>query len=156
MFAAGQPLPAPATTRVMGTTWINAMAASQELHKTFLRLTVENPHQVQTANVADAADALIRRAESGSMVIVDQDIYLQNPIRRRAGGHRAAGGDMGRGELHAVQRRARLRLYSKFYDPPGDRPDWWIIAQFAKRMGFKGYDWPDTESTAWCTACPTR
>ena len=28
-------------------------------------------------------------------------------------------------------------------DPPGQaRPDWWILAQVARRMGFAGFDWP--------------
>ena len=36
----------------------------------------------------------------------------------------------------------RLRLYQKFYDAPGNsKPDWWIIAQLAKRMGF---DWKNS------------
>ncbi len=35
-----------------------------------------------------------------------------------------------------------IRLYQKFYDAPGDaKPDWWIIANLAKRMGFSGFDW---------------
>ena len=65
---------------VIGTTWINAMAASQELYQTFVRMTTGNPHQVSTADVDQAAETLIRRADSGGMVIVDQDIYLQRPI----------------------------------------------------------------------------
>ncbi|MBT3820458.1 MAG: molybdopterin-dependent oxidoreductase, partial [Nitrospinaceae bacterium] len=39
----------------------------------------------------------------------------------------------------------RLRLYSKIADAPGDAmPDWKIIAGFAKKMGFKGYNWKDS------------
>jgi len=39
----------------------------------------------------------------------------------------------------------RLRLYSKFYDAPGDaKPDWWIIAELGKKMGFDGFDWKDS------------
>ena len=39
----------------------------------------------------------------------------------------------------------RLRLYSKIMDPPGEaKPDWWIIAQVAKRMGYEGFDWRDS------------
>ena len=41
----------------------------------------------------------------------------------------------------------RLRLYSQFYDPPGESmPDWKIIAGFARRMGFEGYDWEHSKS----------
>ena len=38
----------------------------------------------------------------------------------------------------------RLRLSDRFMDPPGEaRPDWWVIAQVAQRLGFEGYDWAD-------------
>ncbi|MCI0887677.1 MAG: hypothetical protein J4N30_05670, partial [Chloroflexi bacterium] len=68
---------------VIGTTWIQAMAASGELARKFLELTVENPNQVTSANVDAASNAPIRRADSGGMVIVDQDIYLQNSIGKQ-------------------------------------------------------------------------
>ena len=36
----------------------------------------------------------------------------------------------------------RVRLQQKFMDPPGDaKPDWWIVAQVAKEMGYDGFDW---------------
>ena len=36
----------------------------------------------------------------------------------------------------------RLRVLQKFMDPPGQaKPDWWIVAQVAKAMGLKGYEW---------------
>lgn len=36
----------------------------------------------------------------------------------------------------------RLRLTQQFMDPPGEaKPDWWIVAQVAKKMGYKGFDW---------------
>jgi arsenite oxidase large subunit len=38
----------------------------------------------------------------------------------------------------------RLRLSERFMDPPGEaKPDWWVIAQVAKKLGFSGYDWND-------------
>ena len=43
----------------------------------------------------------------------------------------------------------RLRLYQKFYDAPGDaKPDWWIIATLARRMGFDGFDWENSNDVA--------
>lgn len=40
----------------------------------------------------------------------------------------------------------RLRLTQQFMDPPGEaRPDWWIVAQVAKKMGFSGFDWRSAE-----------
>ncbi|MBI3055015.1 MAG: molybdopterin-dependent oxidoreductase [Betaproteobacteria bacterium] len=39
----------------------------------------------------------------------------------------------------------RLRLYSKFYDAPGDaKPDWWAVQKFAHKMGFSSYDWKNS------------
>ena len=44
-----------------------------------------------------------------------------------------------------MQGERRLRMYSKFMEPPGQaKPDWWIIAQVAQRMGFDGFDWNDS------------
>jgi arsenite oxidase large subunit len=36
----------------------------------------------------------------------------------------------------------RLRLTRQFMDPPGEaKPDWWIVAQVAKKMGYRGFEW---------------
>ncbi len=41
----------------------------------------------------------------------------------------------------------RVRLQQKFMDPPGNaRPDWWIVAQVAKKMGYPGFDWNDEQA----------
>jgi len=41
----------------------------------------------------------------------------------------------------------RLRLYPQFYDAPGEaKPDWCAVSQFAQRMGFEGYNWPDANA----------
>lgn len=38
----------------------------------------------------------------------------------------------------------RLRISDRFMDPPGEaKPDWWVIAQVAQKLGFEGYDWQD-------------
>ncbi len=50
------------------------------------------------------------------------------------------------GEWNTVQASEdrRLHLQQKFMDSPGDtRPDWWVVAQLARRMGLKGFDWKD-------------
>ena len=130
---------------VIGTTWINAMAASQELHETFLRMTVKSEHQIAAADVDRAAETLISRADDGGMVVVAQDIYLQSPIGDELADIVLPAATWGEHDFTRCNGERRLRLYSKFYDPPGDsRPDWWIIAQFGKRMGFDGYDWQDS------------
>ena len=130
---------------VIGTTWTQAMAASDELASKFIELTRENDHQVTSADVEEAADALIRRADSGGMVVVDQDIYLRNPIGKTIADLVLPAATWGEENFSRCNGERRLRLYSKFYDPPGDAmPDWKIIAGFAQRMGFEGYDWKDS------------
>jgi predicted molibdopterin-dependent oxidoreductase YjgC len=38
----------------------------------------------------------------------------------------------------------RVQRLRKAVEPPGvAKPDWWIIAQLAERMGFKGFDWQE-------------
>jgi assimilatory nitrate reductase catalytic subunit len=36
----------------------------------------------------------------------------------------------------------RLRMTQAFMDPPGEaRPDWWIVGEIGRRMGFDGFGW---------------
>ena len=40
----------------------------------------------------------------------------------------------------------RLHIQRGFMDAPGDaKPDWWIVAQLAKRMGYKGFGWKNEQ-----------
>lgn len=127
---------------VIGTTWLQAMAASQELYTTFVKLTRGSPGQVTSPNTAEAASALVHRADSGGMVVVDQDIYLRKPIGTDLADLVLPAATWGEEDFTRCNGERRLRLYPKFYDPPGEaRPDWWIIARFAQRMGFQGYTW---------------
>ena len=133
----------------IGTTWIQSMCGSQGLYDAFHRLVQANPHQVRTLEKQEIIDTLKRRADSGGMVVFNQDIYLIDPI-----GHQFA--DIifpasGWGEENFIRANGerRLRLYQKFCDAPGDaKPDWWIIAQLGKRMGFDGFDWENSNDVA--------
>ena len=98
---------------VIGTTWINAMAASQELYETFLGMTRRNEHQVSTTDVDEAAATLIARADSGGMVIVDQDIYLQSPIADELSDIVLPAAGWGENDFTRCNGERRLRLYSK-------------------------------------------
>ncbi|VAW64006.1 hypothetical protein MNBD_GAMMA11-1696, partial [hydrothermal vent metagenome] len=41
----------------------------------------------------------------------------------------------------------RIRLYEKFYDSPGESlPDWKIAQMFAKGMGYRGFEWEDSNA----------
>lgn len=127
---------------VIGTTWTGAMAASQELAKRFVELTRENPNQITKAERKSASEALIARVDSGGMVVVDQDIYMVEPIGTKIADLILPASGWGEGDFTRCNGERRLRLYSGFYDPPGDaKPDWWIISRFAQKMGFEGYDW---------------
>ena len=130
---------------VIGTTWTTAMAGSQELAETFRRLTRAHPQQVTAATRTAAVTALIRRVDNGGMVLVHQDLYLRQPIGRDLADLVLPAAGWGEDDLTRCNGERRLRLYTKFCDAPGEaKPDWWIIAQFAQRMGFQGYAWKDS------------
>ena len=121
------------------------MAASAELGRKFNELTINNPNHPDSTDVDAASDALIRRTESGGMVIVNQDIYLQNPIGKQMADIVLPAATWGEHDFTRANGERRLRLYSKFTDPPGNaKADWWIISRFAQKMGFSGYDWEDS------------
>ena len=126
----------------IGTTWLGAMTASQAFMETFNRLTRLNPHQVQEVDKMAAVETLKRRADSGGMVVVHQDIYLRNPLSTVYADLILPAATWGEENFSRANGERRIRLYSKFYDPPGEaKPDWWIVAQIAKKMGMKGFDW---------------
>jgi len=134
---------------VVGTTWIQAMCGSQGLQKAFQELVVNNPHQVRTYDKQEIIDTLKARADSGGMVVIDQDIYLRNPIGGQFADIIFPAATWGEEDFMRANGERRLRLYQKFYDAPGDaKPDWWIIAQLAKRMGFDGFDWNNSNDVA--------
>lgn len=139
---------------VIGTTWLQAMTASERLRDRFLQLTRENPHQVRSAETKHAIETLIRRVDSGGMMVVDQDIYPIEPIGTQIADLVLPAASWGEENFSRANGERRIRLYPKFNDAPGEaRPDWWIIASFGKRMGYRGFDWKDSneifEEAAW-------
>lgn len=130
---------------VIGTTWTQAMAASQELMTTFRTSTSGSEHQIGEADVAHAVEVLNKRVDSGGMVVIHQDIYPRGPMGTEFADLVLPAATWGEEDFSRCNGERRLRLYSKFCDPPGEaKPDWWIIQQFAQRMGFKDYDWKDS------------
>ena len=130
---------------VIGTTWIQAMCASDDLRATFKQLTRGSEHQIQRADQDHAVEVLRKRVDDGGMVVVHQDIYPVEPIGTEFADIVLPASGWGEHDFARCNGERRLRLYSKFCDPPGDaKPDWWIIAQFAQRMGFKDFDWTDS------------
>jgi len=130
---------------VIGTTWIQAMCGSQGLARKFEELVTRSPHQVRSLDKQSIIDTLKARADSGGMVVWNQDIYLVDPIGARYADIVFPAATWGEETFTRANGERRIRLYNKFYDPPGAaKPDWWIIAQLAKRMGFDGFDWQDS------------
>lgn len=130
---------------VIGTTWTQAMAASQELAAKFRELTCESEHQITDTSVTSVVETLKKRADSGGMIVVHQDIYPVAPMGTEFADLVLPAATWGEEDFTRCNGERRLRLYSKFCDAPGDaKPDWWIISQFARKMGFKDYDWKDS------------
>ncbi|MDP6589076.1 MAG: arsenate reductase (azurin) large subunit [Alphaproteobacteria bacterium] len=130
---------------VVGTTWIQSMPASSALEDTFKRLTKLNPNQVRSFDKQEIIDTLKRRVDSGGTVVANQDIYLRNPIGNQYADIVLPAATWGEEDFTRASGERRVRLYSKFYDPPGNAlPDWKIVAKIAQKMGFEGYDWRDS------------
>lgn len=130
---------------VIGTTWIQAMCGSQSLEKAFHEQVTANPHQVLSYDKQEIIDTLKKRSDSGGMVVINQDIYLRDPIGAKFADIVFPAATWGEEDFVRANGERRLRLYQKFYDAPGDaKPDWWIIAQLAKKMGFDGFDWKNS------------
>ena len=129
-----------------GTTWIAAMLASQDLGDAFYRMTRGNPHQVANLTRRAIFETLKRRVDSGGMVLVDSDIYPVEPINTQLADIVLPAATWGEENFTRCNSERRLRLYSKFYDPPGEaRPDWWAVQKFAQKMGFGShYAWKDS------------
>ncbi|MCP5094932.1 MAG: arsenate reductase (azurin) large subunit [Chloroflexi bacterium] len=129
---------------VIGTTWTGAMAASQELERTFRSMTSEHPDQITSSDKQAIIDTLIRRVDNEGMVVVNSDIYPVVPMGTEFADIVLPAAAWGEHDGARNNGERRLRLYSKFYDPPGQaKPDWWAVSRFAQKMGFKGYDWED-------------
>ncbi len=134
---------------VIGTTWVTAMGASQDLAAQVRRLSRETGPSVTSAdafdangklNVARVKDILKAKADAGGMIVILQEIYPN--IMSEFADFMLPAATWGEEDFARMQGERRLRIYSKVMDPPGEaKPDWWIVAQIAKRMGFSGYDW---------------
>ena len=134
---------------VIGTTWIQSMCGSQHLSARFDELTRGNPHQIRSIDKDEIIATLKRRVDSGGMVVINQDIYLVDPIGSQYADIVFPAATWGEEDFTRANGERRVRLYQKFYDAPGQaKPDWWIIGQLASKMGFEGYDWKTSNDVA--------
>ena len=130
---------------VFGTTWIAAMMGSQNLATRMLELTRGNPHQITSLDRAAIFETLKQRVDSGGMVLTDSDIYPVEPLNTDIADIVLPAATWGEDNFTRCNSERRLRLYSKFYDAPGEaKPDWQAVQMFAKKMGFEGYEWKDS------------
>ncbi len=133
---------------VIGTTWIPAMLASQDLADALHGLTRLNANQVRRLDRKVIVETFKKRILSGGMVLVDSDIYPVEPLNTQLADIVLPAACWGEADYARCNSERRLRLYSKIYDAPGDtKPDWWAIKEFAQRMGFGkdgSYDWKDS------------
>ncbi len=127
---------------VIGTTWTGAMAASQELAQRFREQTVLNEHQIISLDKDAIIDTLIKRVDSGGMVVVHSDIYPVIPMGTEFADVVLPAAQWGEHEGARCNGERRLRYYAKIYDAPGEaKPDWWAVSRFAQKMGYDGFAW---------------
>ena len=127
---------------VVGSTWPNAMGASQHMRELLWKQTRTIGPEVTSHTVEGAFAALKAKIDAGGLVFVQQDIYMNDA---------SAFADIllptatwGDADFTRMQGERRLRLYSRIADAPGESlPDWKIVSMVAKEMGFEGFDWKD-------------
>ncbi|MCC4820430.1 molybdopterin-dependent oxidoreductase, partial [Vibrio lentus] len=126
-----------------------AMCGSYGLKEKFTDLTTRNPHQATRRDKQHIIDTLKKRADSGGMVVINQDIYLRDPIGKQFADIIFPAATWGEEDFMRANGERRLRLYQQFADAPGQaKPDWWIVAQMASRMGYDGFDWQNSNDVA--------
>ena len=126
--------------------WVSGMAGAQGgIGDAFNRQTRKNAHQVHSFNKSEIISTLKKRVDSGGMVVANWDIYLRDPIGVKYADIVFPAATWGEVDFARANGERRCRLYSKFYDAPGDaKPDWEIAGLVAKKMGFPGFDWKDS------------
>lgn len=128
---------------ILGTTWLDSMNASQAIRLKLGELTRKHPIQPASLEKDAIVAALKKRMDAGGMFLIQQDIY-PNSLTDFADIILPAA-TWGEVDFTRAQGERRLRIYSKFCDAPGEaKPDWWILAQVAKKMGYEGFDWKDS------------
>lgn len=131
----------------MGLTWFAGMLASQELADRVADLTIRNPHRPRSLDRDHLIETFKARVDSGGMVLVDSNIYPVDPLNTQFADIVLPAAGWGEVDFTRCNAERRLRLYAKVADAPGEAmPDWWAIGQFAQKMGFAGFDWPDSNA----------
>ncbi len=130
---------------VVGNTWTHAMTASKHLEDKLRSFTSEHEIQPTKLDKEHIIQTLKERVDAGGLVMVDQDIYPVSPIGTEFADIVLPAATWGEENFTRANGERRIRLYQKFYDAPGEAlPDWKIVAKFAQKMGFEGFDWKES------------
>ena len=126
---------------VIGANPLGMTNSAQWSRETILAKQSVSP-PAQSADTDAIIAALKERIDKGGLVLFAQDIFPNLTTSYADLVLPAAGwGEMPGNRWNGER---RLRISDRFMDPPGEaKPDWWVIAQVAKAMGFQGYDWAD-------------
>ncbi len=130
---------------VIGTNWVGAMAATERLRQKLDELNRRTGPEVTSTSPRQAIEALKAKVDAGGTVLVHQELY-PNATTEYADLVLPAAG-WGEETTSRMSAERRLFLYEKVADPPGEaHPDWKIVSMIADRMGFDGFDWPDSNA----------
>ncbi len=130
---------------VIGAQKLENSCANGALHDYFRQHVTLSPHQIDSTDPKRAIEVLKARVDNQDIVCVNSEIYLRTFGNQYADIVMPAA-TWGEEDFTRAQGERVMRIYSKFYDPPGDaKPDWWIISQVAKKMGFEGYNWKSSQ-----------
>lgn len=130
---------------VIGTTWIQAMTASRRLEERIRNMSSGHSDQPSRVDKQHLIDTYKKRSDNGGFMLVHQDVYPVVPIGTEIADLVLPASGWGEQDLTRANGERRIRLYSKFYDAPGEAlADWDIAARFGRRMGYEGFDWKDS------------
>ena len=131
---------------VVGTTWVNAMGASSDLLMKMKEFTSTNPHQPERIELEHLIEVFRKRMDSGGLFLVEQNIYQTRKLGQIADMILPAA-TWGECDFTRANSERRIRLYSKFMDPPGEAlADWEIAARIARALGAEGFEWKDSNA----------
>lgn len=127
---------------ILGTTWLDSMNAAQAIRLKLGEMTRKHPIQPDSLDKDQIVATLKKRMDDGGMFLVQQDIY-PNTLTDFADIVLPAA-TWGEADFTRAQGERRLRLYSKISDAPGDaKPDWWVLSQIGRKMGYEGWDFEE-------------
>jgi len=137
---------------VIGCTWVTggsahtealtAQVKAQARGSEFSQLDEDTAFSGGSLNLPAVVERLTAKIDQGGLVFVQQDIYPQEQTELADLVLPAC--TWGEAPFVRMQGERRLRHYAHIVDAPGEvRPDWKIIAEVARRMGFEGFDWSD-------------